>query len=272
MNWKSYSNLVEDVKLWSEQLPVNISRIIGIPRSGMLPATLLGLLRNIPVYQLGDIQKGFGDYTHRVKVIQEGITLVVDDSVLGGKTMKLAKNTLQEIQNLKFGTMYTTEIGIQHVDYYFQELDTPRIFEWNVFHGKFIQESCCDIDGVLCRDPSNFENDDGVNYKRFVRYVPCRMKPSFKIPYLVTCRLQKWRKHTEWWLDFHGIKYGELIMMNHKTKQQRIKVGNYAGYKAQVYLEKDVSIFIESNYKHAKKIFAITSKPVLCTDRMELFV
>ena len=35
-------------------------------------------------------------------------------------------------------------------------------------HHSFLNDSCLDIDGVLCRDPSPEENDDGPRYEKFL--------------------------------------------------------------------------------------------------------
>ena len=47
MIFVSYAQLVKDVLAWSEKLHRNLDLIVGIPRSGMLPASILALHRNI---------------------------------------------------------------------------------------------------------------------------------------------------------------------------------------------------------------------------------
>jgi len=42
------------------------------------------------------------------------------------------------------------------------------VFEWNALHHSNPERFCVDIDGVLCRDPTEAENDDGESYLEFL--------------------------------------------------------------------------------------------------------
>ena len=100
-----------------------------------------------------------------------------------------------------------------------KQLELPRIFEWNVMHHHLLVSSCIDIDGVLCRDPTEAENDDGAAYERFLDTVPAREVPEAPLGWLVTCRLEKYREQTEAWLNRHAIRYRELVMLDLPDKR-----------------------------------------------------
>jgi len=136
-------------------------------------------------------------------------------------------------------------------------------------HHMLLAQSCVDIDGVLCRDPSEAENDDGPEYARFLADVQPRFVPSVRIRYLVTCRLEKYRSLTEEWLSRHGIGYDRLVMMDLPTKAARVASGSHATFKASVYRRTDTQLFIESSREQADDIARLSGGDVLCTDTME---
>lgn len=74
----------------------------------------------------------------------------------------------------------------------------PRVFEWNVLHHPVLNDACVDIDGVLCRDPTPAENDDGRKYREFLSTVEPTIVPGQRIGHLVTSRLEQYRPKTGW--------------------------------------------------------------------------
>ena len=131
---------------------------------------------------------------------------------------------------------------------------------------------CFDLDGVLCEDPTDEQNDDGEKYIDFVLNAPLKVKPTFEIGYIVTSRLEKYRDITEQWLKNNGIRYKELIMMQYKTKEERIKSGAHGKFKGEKYKSlSDTNLFIESNLSQAEEIASISGKTVYCTENGMVF-
>lgn len=99
-------------------------------------------------------------------------------------------------------------------------------------------------------------------------------KPLFltnkKIGHLVTSRLEKNRVLTEQWMQKHGIKYGNLEMMQYKNREERMKANNHAEHKAEYYKNTDALLFVESSYVQAKKIDKIAQKPVFCIETQQI--
>ena len=91
------------------------------------------------------------------------------------------------------------------IDYFYRYLPLPRIFEWNLFHHPILEQTCVDIDGVLCNDPEESENDDGPKYEQFLRTVKPIYIPTKEIGWLVTCRLEKYRELTAEWLERNSV-------------------------------------------------------------------
>jgi len=277
MNYRSVADLNEAIKRWIAQLPQDLDIIVGIPRSGLLAANLLALYLNLPLTDVEGLCKGrilatgrrfdekrVPDFSNKdLKV------LVVDDSVNSGSQMEKVKKQIESAKlpyQIYYAAVYASPRGHRYVDYWYEIVDTPRCFEWNIMHHNILTNSCVDIDGVLCRDPTPEENDDGERYREFLVNVKPLVVPTKPIGWLVTCRLEKYRELTEMWLKKHGIQYNYLIMMNLPNKETRVASGGHARFKAEIYKSVNASLFIESSYEQAQEIVRLTGKPVFCVE------
>ncbi|WP_321168794.1 orotate phosphoribosyltransferase [Halorubrum salsamenti] len=212
-------------------------------------------------------------FEHRDSFDEFDSVFVVDDSVLTGGQMSETRERVAEHDfpfDTTFGAVYISSRGHRYVDYWSETVSSPRIFEWNILHHTRLTDFCVDIDGVLCRDPTPEENDDGRNYREFLRTVEPNVTPKRPIGWLVTSRLEKYRPETERWLDKHGIEYDTLVMMDLPDMETRQKRGNYGQYKADAYDSADADLFIESNPSQAAEICRKTNRPVFCYDTNEM--
>jgi len=272
MNYKNYSDLNVDISEEIYKVPSNSELIIGIPRSGMVPAYMIAAHLNLPVVTLNEFLSGHRGSvgTRPIRVDLDNIKniLVVDDSVNTGNATKEAKKDLASFTDnfdFTFCAIYSATKETQFVDFYFKHISQPRVFQWNYKNHILNTRSCYDIDGVLCHDPSDDQNDDGERYIDFILNAPPLFIPSRYIPCLVTSRLEKYRKETEDWLNKHDIKWGELIMLNLASAEERRKLRIHGKFKGEVFSNREEAFFIESNWKQAKEIFRIAQKPVFCT-------
>ena len=122
----------------------------------------------------------------------------------------------------------------------------------------------------LCVDPTAEENDDGEKYRRFILNARPLFVPNDKVKALVTSRLEKYRPETERWLAENGVKYEKLYMLDLPSREERIRRGAHASFKAEIYKKlKDAHLFIESNPLQAAEIRRLSGKPVICTETDE---
>lgn len=271
INFRSYIDLYETIKNKIDKIPKDIDLIVGIPRSGMLVSNIIALTLNKPLVDLeGFLEKKIFSSGQR---LSNGISsfskikkiLVIDDSLCSGLSLEKSKFQINKSgidKEIIYGVVYLKPGQENKVDLYLELCPLPRIFEWNLFHHQTISRSCIDIDGILCRDPTEEENDDGEKYIFFINNVKPKIIPTMEISHLVTCRLEKYRKDTVNWLKKNSIKYKNLIMMPYNTKSERIASGSHSNYKAQRYIESKTDLFIESDIKQAEEIFNLTLKDV----------
>ena len=113
--------------LW--KIPHDIDLVVGVPRSGMLPANMIALYLNVRltdidsfveghVYSSGARGKGLNSVIRKV--------LVVDDSIYSGASLLEAKGKLRKVED-QYSFIYLTPIatsfGSKQVDIYFEIID-----------------------------------------------------------------------------------------------------------------------------------------------------
>lgn len=278
IEYRSISDMNEAILRNLHKLPRDIDLVVGIPRSGMLPANLIALYLNKPYtdidsYVEGHIYssgvRGRVNSSDRIKKV-----LVMDDSILFGRTQK---ETLRKLERVRmehdpeylFGVVYASKDGMAKVQFYCEIIDKKRVFQWNLFHHRtIIPHSCFDIDGVLCPNPEI--DDDGPEYIAYISTAPVLYKPSVEIDTIVTTRLEKYRDVTEKWLENNGIKYKRLVMLDLPTKDERIKWGKHGLFKGEVYRKSDCYLFVESSLHQAREIVQVSHKPVFCTETFSM--
>lgn len=274
MNFRSINQMDQVIRNRLHIIPRDIDCVIGIPRSGMLPATIIALYLNKPLLSIEELKKEKekqNTFTTRIrfetdKKIKKA--LVLDDSCNTGLAMGKAKKYLSQFEETEFiyGAIYATAQATKFVDIYFDICEQPRVFEWNIMDHGFLCNAFLDLDGVLCWDPTDEQNDDGERYLDFLRTATPKFLPENRIGGIVTSRLEKYRKETEEWLEKHNIKYDKLYMMDLPDMKTRQKLANHAEFKADIYKRSEFFLFIESSAFQAEKIFNLTSKNVYCIE------
>lgn len=270
MNFITYADLAQIVSNNLYKIPKDVDLIVGVPKSGMLVASMIALHLNLP---LTDVDSLLED-----KIFQSGYTkrknnwithpkeakkiLIVEDSSISGKSFNELKEKMEQYKyknKLVYLIALVTEERKNLADIYLKICNAPRMFEWNYMHHAFLEKACVEIDGVLCQNPNEEEISNEENYIKFINNVKPRVIPTRKIGYLTTNRPEKYRKQTEKWLKKNNIQYDNLIMLDSKLKGQQYKQ-----------LE-DTILFIESNPKVASKIATISNKPVFCVQNSKFY-
>jgi hypoxanthine phosphoribosyltransferase len=198
MYYRNVSDLNKIILSRLSILPRDFDLIVGIPRSGMLPSNLLALYLNKPYTDINSFLNGhiykagargqFFDIRDFKKI------LVVDDSIASGSAMIKCKESLKHLESefsISYCAIYVIPGKEKMVDYFFETVPLPRYFQWNVLHHTTLEKACFDIDGVLCIDPTEDQNDDGPKYRDFVLNAPPLFIPGSKIGTIVTSRLEK---------------------------------------------------------------------------------
>ena len=162
---------------------------------------------------------------------------------------------------------YTTNRGKQFLDIYFEIIEWPRIFQWNIMNSWINMNAVYDLDGVLCENPK--VDDDGELYINEIKNAKPKFITKFKIGIICTCRLEKYRSITEEWLIEHNVSYNNLVMMQYNTKEERVREHRHGEFKGETFASSSSNIFFESDYSQANIIKQMNpNKQVFCVDKM----
>ncbi len=281
MQYRSFVDMSQIITRYLHKIPTDVDLVVGIPRSGILPAITISLMLNLRYADLDRFLdgrlSGAGSTKQHSGLIgnlwEARHVLVVDDSLNRGCAMREARERLSHLYpdiKFTFAAIYVVPDGRDEVDIAFEVVRLPRIFEWNFIHHVYLEHAFVDIDGVLCRDPLAYEKDGGPAYLRFMESAAPLYRPTRSIACLITTRPEKYRPQTEAWLAHHGITYDRLIMHDPALTREPPGAGRDARFKGVAYRDSKAMLFIESEHAQALEIARISGKPVLSIERNEM--
>jgi len=269
--WVSTLDLVVDTYQLAAKLPRGIDAVVGIPRSGIIPASILATHLHVPLYSLADgvmVHTGQGSRLDAAGDHQR--VLVVDDTVMNGHQLKRAKAALPGGGYL-FAAVYVNPLAKGKPDYQAAELEQPHLLEWNFFNCGYIANCATDMDGIICEDP-RWEGLTEKQQERELETVAPRWIPrQVPVQAIITARLEKHRQTTEVWLGNHGAKYGKLIMGPWASDKERGRPGAVSQWKGEQFERLKPNFFIESDPRLAQDIAAMTGGWVICPAAKTVF-
>ena len=157
MNYRSYDDLLKLIRNKTYLLPNDIDLIVGVPRSGLLAANIISLFLNKPITDFNGflenriISSGKTKRTNNFcnDVAEAKKILIVEDSVASGASIMFCKenvtNQYRGNAEIIYLSVYTTRENKYLVDLYFEIVDMPRLFEWNIMHHPIINNACFDM-------------------------------------------------------------------------------------------------------------------------------
>lgn len=271
LSYITYEQLANDVRLLIRQLPqsvvLDLIGVLGIPRSGMLPATMIAAHLHLPLtdcYSFIRFGCRFTTSGKRLKAPPQGRTiLVVDDSIYHGNGMTDALSVIDEANSgyhFVSAAVYRCPERQPPVHFFARDITKPRYFEWNLMQHSDMPDFMLDLDGVICYDQTVSEDE---NFALILKDADPLHLPSYPAHSICTMRLERYRLITEKWLGKHRVQYGCLHMVN-MTLDERRKTLNYGEWKGQRYKDSEAKLFIESDSKQAPIINYVSKKPVIC--------
>lgn len=264
MKFVTYDQFFHDCRKLAKILPRDIRGVIGIPRSGMLAATLVAMERHVPLGEFSEFLKTgrFFPSGNRLNgTANFGPIAIIDDSCWSGNSLLPAQGIPGSIVAVVYGNPDLVDLPY---NYCVRDITGPRRFEWNYLNRQDLSEAIVDIDGVLCDDPPALLEDDYPNYLHWMTHVEPKQPIGHKIGTLVTMRLEKSRPQTEAWLYANDIRYDRLLMHTAKTPQER-RGQRYGVIKGQWAQEVGATWGIESEPSQAVDIAKTAGVPVICT-------
>lgn len=200
-------------------LPPDLDMVVGIPRSGIIAATMITLYRNLPMTDMEGlfegrmIKSGHRSIEQINNAGRKCKALVVDDSVASGSQMRAARERLKQLEDrfdFIFAAVYVTKSGAELVDIGMEVCPTPRFFQWNVMNHPYMERSCVDVLALLQPEVSQ----QAVSSRQLPELwdkAPL-FKPKYKFNTLVLPVSQSERERAEQWLIDHGLSFSRLLL------------------------------------------------------------
>jgi hypoxanthine phosphoribosyltransferase len=213
IQFKSYGDLGRDITKNFEKFSGDWDLVVGVPRSGMVPAYMIALALNI---NCTDISSWVNNYPLRkglTRCVRKDLSspweaqkvLIVDDSIMTGDSIRNEIDALPDWLAARASTLaiYSGKPIRSDIDIILEFLPHPRAFEWNIFHHNIMSRSCICLEGMMM---SEKEFGDDTSTTRF-RYLPSR-----DIDTIVTSQNESSRHEVEALLMANGVSYHNLIM------------------------------------------------------------
>ena len=275
MNFKTYADLSKDVKLNLHKIKKeNFDLIVGIPRSGMIPAYMIALSLNLNCTTIQGYINNEKLKHGQTRQVAKGISypweaskvLVVDDSIATGMSLTSLKKSIpaELMQKLTFLAFYSSKPTRDEVDILISYVPNPRVFEWNIFHHPMLGDALLEMEGILCKDPSNDHIKSKEAYLDYITNEETFIIPNHRIHSIVTRRNEKYRSQTEAWLKKNKVEYDNLIMDASPENGRMMNTKASTQLKVLHYKKSDSKLFFESDPNVARKICKLTSKAVYC--------
>lgn len=290
MKYITLAELSDTIRKNIWKIPRDIDFIIGVPRSGMIGASIISSYLNVPLIDVNSFLDGKEPWGglrleyFTEKHIKSNKVLVIDDTVSSGRAMKETRKKIKENNNKDLTFIYcciylegwgenAIDVYLEDVRKYTDNFTTYVLYEWNIFqhHPIVMEKFLFDIDGVFCVEPPDERNEK--EYINYIKNATPLFIPKTKIGGIITYRLNKNREITSKWLLENGITFNELTMFNASSWDERNKKGVPPEiYKADYYKShNNYVLFIESDDNQAKKIAEISKKPVYCVETNKLY-
>ncbi|WP_043531834.1 phosphoribosyltransferase family protein [Litchfieldella xinjiangensis] len=274
MIYKTYENLSHDIRNHLPSLQAHkFDLIVGVPRSGMIPAYMIALYLNISCVDLptflnnGSIANGKTRKSSRTVALAQNAkrVLLVDDSIMSGREMRFAK---EKVDAVYAGTVTTLAIysslkNRSDIDLFLEYVPKPRTFEWNLFHRSSIEHACISLDALFCRP-----NESRVDSARILSgELEPAFIPSYRIGHLLAEFPISLRHDVETMLERYGIDHGQI----HWLPDAMNTADEIVAWKARTYGEIGAKFAIEFNDRTAAEMATLTGKPVLAIGNSEIF-
>lgn len=269
------ADLAEHTLRLVPQLPPDAAGIVGVPRSGMLPAGILATATQLPLYYLdrkaGPVPMPGGGRETMLRR-NTGPLVVVDDTTWMGQSMRRARKLMGRIPAI-YAAVYPRDP--RDVDVYAVHHPGSHILEWNIFNNgplagspsfpEFAGGAACDFDGVLCEEPIVSDHQDLPAFLRWLSAArPLYLPRQVPVPLVISFRLEAWRDATQAWLDRWGVRVREMVLHPAASVQDRDRLYDVARHKGQTFARSRCSVMFESDPKQCQIIHATSGKHVIC--------
>ena len=271
--------LVHDTMTLLALLPGDVDLVVGISRSGLVPAGLLAFHAHLPLLAVSCGQ-GLVDVGHGIRLDERRSgpvkhIVLVDDTVTRGREMTANFQTVRQAYpdaQITRAVVYAHPQALAAVDLYVAVYPGLHFLEWNWPNDGHGTTCVYDFDGILCQDCPPADDDDGPRYRHFLKTVkPLFLPRRGTIPMIVTGRHRIYEPETREWLARHRLEVDRLVMRTFEIDPEVPFAAQIAEFKAARYAETSYMFFAESDPVQARLINEATGRAVICPPIAKVF-
>ncbi|MBO4657939.1 MAG: hypothetical protein J5639_09230 [Bacteroidales bacterium] len=282
MIYINYETLCKDIRnnLW--KIPHDVCGVVGVPRSGMLAASIIAEYLNVGLASLDamitdpDALRRHGG--RRLRQNDGNKLLIVDDTCYWGNAKKVCEdyyfNTYPIFEKYEItylvvyleGPCTKAKPDIWLRDIREEAATGPfgwAIYEWNLFaHGRLTARTLFDLDGVICQEPPDERDVD--KYVEYIKHPVPLFVPTVNNINICTYRLNKYHDETWKFLDSLGYNGANIVMASDRVLPAW-------EFKAGIYRDPHWMLFVESSDWQARRIHEATGKPVISIETNKVY-
>jgi len=265
------SQLIQDTIILCGALPVDITGVVGVPRSGMIPASVVSTHLHLPLGEFRNNHIHWLNTGWRGQSLQPGDKyLFIDDTVYEGHALSKVRSIFGP--NHIYGAVYVRPQAAYKklVDICYGLLPTPHFLEWNLLNSgfvvgqvvlhlkRYIREGIgSDFDGVIVHD----DMSGGIYH------TPYLISKRAPVPLVITGRGIDEMEPTLQLIAKYNINIRSLVMRPLHVPNNLYDI---AKWKASVFKQHpNLGLYIESSAYQAKIIAEEceeTKQYVLCIE------
>lgn len=249
--------------------------VIGIPRSGLIPAAQIAAHLHLPLYSIknGLIQLNAGQ---RLQEPAKGKKfLMVDDTYCNGTA---AKRALEQ-SGLDRSDVYLCAVychTLEGLDFGGYLYSLPHFLEWcfcNTFYSKWM---VFDFDGIICEDwKEKPVSDTDPLWTKHIRTVKPLYLPRKFPATIITARPNIFSTISLIWLQKHGVKVDKIYFWEKNPEERWKDEFTVASWKADILRilrkQQHINFYVESDIKQAIYIMQFSGIPVICPAAKTVF-
>jgi len=252
MNYRTLADMTRIIRWNLHRIPR--LPVVGIPRSGMIAASIIATLKNVPLHTYNELLA--------LNCAPERV-LLVDDSVSGGETMNKVRRVFIDARLVHVTCAVYVKPQSPKPDIWFEELPGPRVFEWNWAKHTATKYAVFDIDGVLCDETEKIRDWSDKQHVLQVRESAKLLHwPAREVLAIATGRKEDEREVTEEWLAAHNVRYKHIFFSTPDRGARQTKL--------HAIREIGARWMVESNLQQAYWLRREAGIPVLCTDSNQM--
>lgn len=248
----------------------NFDAVIGIARSGLIPASVIACHFNLPLFSFNTRDKKLQYLSGGLRAPENPKIkrpLVVEDSYAHGYSASLIQSLRFEFPDAFIVTIFSSTFQPEGIDAFAYFYPLPHFFEWCFMNTGYSANLVVDFDGILCHEYEKINYSEEEFNEYIKNAAPLYLPRRFPV-IILTARHSGNIGNSLLWLDKNNVKFLELHFWNGDPDARWKTPSTIAEWKAQklrsIAARRHVNFYVESSPNIAQNVAYLTGIPTIC--------